>query len=272
MIFGRVGLKKFILILIIGIGTQFVTPFLVSSSFASNIHTQYSLFIFFSPGNKDYNLYAAHYDDRLSNQYEDVDFDTKHYSAYERLTQKLYDSIYNKPYTGVEKLDEFDDSASVPHGKDQYGGDFDGLENVQYRHPSSDDVTTESPALADNQYEVFVNSNRTLDEDNLQTNYRHVGGGKKKKDAAKKKVYRGHWFIGDWGECSATCGQGTISREFACVNHENTAVLPDSDCPPKRPKAYKICELKECKDVMTWNVGEWSQVYICILIGWCKTH
>ncbi|XP_053513353.1 A disintegrin and metalloproteinase with thrombospondin motifs 12 isoform X2 [Artibeus jamaicensis] len=70
-----------------------------------------------------------------------------------------------------------------------------------------------------------------------------------------KQLSRGrssaHWVVGNWTECSATCGLGASWRRVEC----STQV--DADCAAiQRPDPAKRCHLRPCA---SWRVGNWTK-------------
>uniref|UniRef100_A0A8C6AEE6 ADAM metallopeptidase with thrombospondin type 1 motif 12 n=1 Tax=Monodon monoceros TaxID=40151 RepID=A0A8C6AEE6_MONMO len=60
-----------------------------------------------------------------------------------------------------------------------------------------------------------------------------------------------YWTVGNWSECSTTCGLGAYWRRVQCSTHV------DSDCAAlQRPDAAKRCHLRPCAG---WKVGNWSK-------------
>ena len=61
------------------------------------------------------------------------------------------------------------------------------------------------------------------------------------------------WNVTEWGECSATCGNGNRFRVVKCVQGDNVKLeLPDEDCEcsaPLKPTRVKSCELPTCPPV-----------------------
>ncbi|XP_070102451.1 A disintegrin and metalloproteinase with thrombospondin motifs 12 isoform X3 [Equus caballus] len=60
-----------------------------------------------------------------------------------------------------------------------------------------------------------------------------------------------YWVVGNWSECSTTCGLGAYWRHVECSTHL------DSDCAAiQRPDPAKRCHLRPCAG---WKVGNWSK-------------
>ncbi|XP_040012246.1 A disintegrin and metalloproteinase with thrombospondin motifs 12 isoform X2 [Xiphias gladius] len=59
------------------------------------------------------------------------------------------------------------------------------------------------------------------------------------------------WVVGNWSECSTTCGIGAIWRTVMCSSQN------DEDCANmKRPEPARTCQLQPCA---TWQSGSWSK-------------
>uniref|UniRef100_A0A8C9NG84 ADAM metallopeptidase with thrombospondin type 1 motif 7 n=1 Tax=Serinus canaria TaxID=9135 RepID=A0A8C9NG84_SERCA len=59
------------------------------------------------------------------------------------------------------------------------------------------------------------------------------------------------WEVGNWSECSATCGLGAVWRPVRCSSGT------DSGCPAAdRPVPARRCSLRPCS---AWRVGTWSK-------------
>ena len=72
------------------------------------------------------------------------------------------------------------------------------------------------------------------------------------------------YVVGEWSECSATCGIGRKTRQVACRQiHQGTKVarsVPHKKCKhQKRPAQVERCMIQQCKS--RWKpVGTWSEV------------
>ncbi|XP_017267700.1 A disintegrin and metalloproteinase with thrombospondin motifs 12 [Kryptolebias marmoratus] len=59
------------------------------------------------------------------------------------------------------------------------------------------------------------------------------------------------WVVGNWSECSTTCGIGAVWRTVVCSSRS------DEDCANvKRPEPARTCHLQPCA---TWQTGSWSK-------------
>ncbi|XP_068461120.1 A disintegrin and metalloproteinase with thrombospondin motifs 12-like [Clinocottus analis] len=59
------------------------------------------------------------------------------------------------------------------------------------------------------------------------------------------------WVVGNWSECSTTCGIGAIWRTVACSSQVDEACAS-----LKRPEPARTCVLQPCA---TWHSGSWSK-------------
>uniref|UniRef100_A0A8C3NUN3 ADAM metallopeptidase with thrombospondin type 1 motif 7 n=1 Tax=Cyanoderma ruficeps TaxID=181631 RepID=A0A8C3NUN3_9PASS len=57
------------------------------------------------------------------------------------------------------------------------------------------------------------------------------------------------WEVGNWSECSATCGVGAVWRPVRCSSHGGCAAAD-------RPVPARRCSLRPCS---AWRVGSWSK-------------
>ncbi|KAL5004959.1 hypothetical protein ScPMuIL_018415 [Solemya velum] len=70
------------------------------------------------------------------------------------------------------------------------------------------------------------------------------------------------WRIGDFDQCSATCGNGMMTREVDCIQEfapgpDNFLSLPDFMCEKPTPQRERHCRIRECPS--QWKTGPWSQ-------------
>ncbi|KAM3939316.1 A disintegrin and metalloproteinase with thrombospondin motifs 12 [Leptodactylus fuscus] len=60
-----------------------------------------------------------------------------------------------------------------------------------------------------------------------------------------------HWIVGDWSECSTTCGVGAFWRNVECSSGD------EDDCGHiKKPDPARRCHLRPCAH---WRTGNWSK-------------
>ncbi|XP_043941316.1 A disintegrin and metalloproteinase with thrombospondin motifs 12 [Protopterus annectens] len=60
-----------------------------------------------------------------------------------------------------------------------------------------------------------------------------------------------HWRVGNWSECSTTCGIGAVWRAVECSTRNET------DCKDmKMPDPAQRCHLRPC---VTWKIEKWSK-------------
>ncbi|XP_028284308.1 thrombospondin type-1 domain-containing protein 4 [Parambassis ranga] len=67
------------------------------------------------------------------------------------------------------------------------------------------------------------------------------------------------WYTGPWGQCSAECGNGTQTRNMACIYNNNglmEVVAPEKCSSLSQPITAQPCRLKPCG--VQWYVTEWS--------------
>uniref|UniRef100_K7FF64 ADAM metallopeptidase with thrombospondin type 1 motif 7 n=1 Tax=Pelodiscus sinensis TaxID=13735 RepID=K7FF64_PELSI len=61
------------------------------------------------------------------------------------------------------------------------------------------------------------------------------------------------WAVGNWSECSVTCGNGTQGRSVYC-NHDNKTTCD----PAQRPPSETTCSLKQCQKKIENSNTDWS--------------
>lgn len=79
------------------------------------------------------------------------------------------------------------------------------------------------------------------------------------------------WTVGDFGECSVSCGGGVMNRPVECIQefadgHENILRLPDFMCSGEKPQTERRCNIIECP--AGWGTGNWSKCSVSCGIGY----
>lgn len=67
------------------------------------------------------------------------------------------------------------------------------------------------------------------------------------------------WDIGNWSDCSVSCGRGMQTRPVVCAQRVSSTSRIDvqpSKCPSPRPESSRTCMNKPCAE---WKVGEWQK-------------
>lgn len=67
-----------------------------------------------------------------------------------------------------------------------------------------------------------------------------------------------HWFAGPWGQCSASCGNGTQRRDVICIRKlgSEISVTSPSECVHTKPLPIQTCEVEACR--AQWFTTDWS--------------
>ncbi|XP_055515067.1 A disintegrin and metalloproteinase with thrombospondin motifs 16-like [Leucoraja erinacea] len=79
------------------------------------------------------------------------------------------------------------------------------------------------------------------------------------------------WAVGDWGECSQTCGRGEQHRQVRCTRRVAYNKLEDVHqmlCPFPMPMQKQVCNVHNCPPA--WSVGAWSECSRTCGKGWRK--
>ncbi|KAM4015185.1 A disintegrin and metalloproteinase with thrombospondin motifs 8 [Anomaloglossus baeobatrachus] len=82
-------------------------------------------------------------------------------------------------------------------------------------------------------------------------------GQKKAKDKLSHNFLRpfltSQWVLGDWSQCSKTCGSGWKRRTVECQDVDG---VPSDQCPEElKPEDIRVCGALPCP---MWRVGSWS--------------
>ncbi|XP_078314081.1 thrombospondin type-1 domain-containing protein 4-like isoform X3 [Crassostrea virginica] len=67
------------------------------------------------------------------------------------------------------------------------------------------------------------------------------------------------WDIGNWSDCSVSCGRGMQTRPVVCAQRISSSSKLDvqpTKCPVPRPESSRTCMNKPCAD---WKIGEWQK-------------
>uniref|UniRef100_A0A665UAA7 ADAM metallopeptidase with thrombospondin type 1 motif, 9 n=1 Tax=Echeneis naucrates TaxID=173247 RepID=A0A665UAA7_ECHNA len=68
------------------------------------------------------------------------------------------------------------------------------------------------------------------------------------------------WKTGNWGECSASCGDGVQQREVSCQVGDRRSST-ESGCPQRsRPASSQSCRVANCPSRYRWREGDWQAV------------
>uniref|UniRef100_A0A915KJ56 Uncharacterized protein n=1 Tax=Romanomermis culicivorax TaxID=13658 RepID=A0A915KJ56_ROMCU len=70
------------------------------------------------------------------------------------------------------------------------------------------------------------------------------------------------WIVGDWNDCSETCGQGFQERVVECLSPEDGQILSPENCSEVDvPSKRQPCFVKICDDTINgvWRADKWSK-------------
>uniref|UniRef100_A0A8C5PGP1 A disintegrin and metalloproteinase with thrombospondin motifs 7 n=1 Tax=Leptobrachium leishanense TaxID=445787 RepID=A0A8C5PGP1_9ANUR len=67
----------------------------------------------------------------------------------------------------------------------------------------------------------------------------------------ERHLWKGYWEVGNWSECSTSCGLGAMWRQVWCSEDGSNTCNPDV-----KPAPAHRCFLRPCA---SWSVGPWSK-------------
>uniref|UniRef100_A0A8C4IAI7 ADAM metallopeptidase with thrombospondin type 1 motif, 9 n=1 Tax=Dicentrarchus labrax TaxID=13489 RepID=A0A8C4IAI7_DICLA len=68
------------------------------------------------------------------------------------------------------------------------------------------------------------------------------------------------WKTGNWGECSASCGDGVQRREVFCQVGDRRSPLESGCSQRSRPASSQSCRVADCPSRYRWREGDWQTV------------
>uniref|UniRef100_A0A8P4KDZ9 ADAM metallopeptidase with thrombospondin type 1 motif, 9 n=1 Tax=Dicentrarchus labrax TaxID=13489 RepID=A0A8P4KDZ9_DICLA len=66
------------------------------------------------------------------------------------------------------------------------------------------------------------------------------------------------WKTGNWGECSASCGDGVQRREVFCQVGDRRSPLESGCSQRSRPASSQSCRVADCPSRYRWREGDWQ--------------
>uniref|UniRef100_A0A3B4VJ60 ADAM metallopeptidase with thrombospondin type 1 motif 9 n=1 Tax=Seriola dumerili TaxID=41447 RepID=A0A3B4VJ60_SERDU len=96
-------------------------------------------------------------------------------------------------------------------------------------------------------------SGRPVPEDNCQ----HLSP-KPSKQRRCRGVRCPKWKTGNWGECSASCGDGVQQREVFCQVGDRRSSLETGCSQRSRPASSQSCRVADCPSRYRWKEGDWQ--------------
>jgi len=81
------------------------------------------------------------------------------------------------------------------------------------------------------------------------------------KNSLQRKCDQGpcmsHWFMSDWGKCSADCSDGVQKRTVVC---KSTVETEEESCSEEsKPSETQTCSEPECRTTYLWLTSDWSE-------------
>ncbi|XP_070377335.1 papilin [Dermacentor albipictus] len=69
------------------------------------------------------------------------------------------------------------------------------------------------------------------------------------------------WYVGEWEDCSKSCGNGTQERLVFCQRHTEVGrvLTADSDCESSGPKPERLQDCSSDAECASWEVGTWME-------------
>ncbi|XP_069470232.1 A disintegrin and metalloproteinase with thrombospondin motifs 8 [Ambystoma mexicanum] len=132
----------------------------------------------------------------------------------------------------------------------KYSGSLTTLERIQSFQPLPEPLTVQLLSMSSEIYPPKVKYTFFIPKDIPFA--RQKGKEKKAANIIKPRV-TSQWFLGDWSECSKSCGSGWQRRIVECRDMEGKT---STDC----DKVLKPEDIKPCGDLPcpVWQMGSWS--------------
>ncbi|XP_075555420.1 proteoglycan-like sulfated glycoprotein papilin isoform X2 [Dermacentor variabilis] len=69
------------------------------------------------------------------------------------------------------------------------------------------------------------------------------------------------WYVGEWEDCSKSCGNGTQLRLVFCQRRTEagSVLTADSDCESSGPKPERLQDCSSDAECASWEVGNWTE-------------
>ncbi|XP_072145613.1 papilin-like [Dermacentor andersoni] len=69
------------------------------------------------------------------------------------------------------------------------------------------------------------------------------------------------WYVGEWEDCSKSCGNGTQERLVFCQRHTKVGSLltADSDCKSSGPRPERLQDCSSYAKCASWKAGNWTE-------------